>query len=116
MKNINNTYYAELSNSTSNTVRDIYDKLDNLTGYYDRLFDHISRIDMAIVNLERKVDQIWTPTPDPRTTAYPIRTYNRIMVMAGDEPSLPSDIITIDTGVVKSFRVSVFHSLKFLQF
>ena len=51
------------------------------------------------------MDEIWLPTPNPRTTAYPVRAYNRILVMSGDEPTLPSDIITIDTGAIKSFRV-----------
>ena len=31
IKSINNTYHAELSESSSNTVADIYEKLNNLT-------------------------------------------------------------------------------------
>ena len=105
IKSINHTYDGKRSNSTSNTIKDIYARLDNLTASHERLLDQIARIDMAILALDRKVDEIWLPTPNPQTTAYPLRTYNRILVMSGDEPTLPSDVITIDTGAVKSFRV-----------
>ena len=110
IKSINKTYNAELSNSTSNTINDIYARLDNLTAQVDTVFGHIDRIDMAMSEMEQKIEQMWQPPPEPEPTAYPVRSYNRLLVMSGDEPNLPADVITIDTGALKSFRVIIKYS------
>ena len=104
LKNLNDPYVEELAFSESNTIIDIYAKIDNLTFTFEKVFTTIESLDQKIDALEVKMENmVWQPKP----TAPPINyAYSRMLVMSSEDPDSPSDMINIKTLSKISFQVS----------
>lgn len=101
---MNDPYVEELAFSESNTIIDIYAKLDNMTFTFEKVFTRIESLDQKIDALEIKMENmVWQPKP----TAPPINyAYSRMLVMSSDDPDSSSDLINIKTLSKVNFQVS----------
>ena len=55
------------SNSTSLTIEDIYEKLENLTmriSDVEKFESRIENMNLAIARLEQQMIEVWNPTPE----------------------------------------------------
>ncbi|CAG5102093.1 Oidioi.mRNA.OKI2018_I69.chr1.g139.t1.cds [Oikopleura dioica] len=104
LKNADDLYIEELAFSKSNTIIDIYERLDNLTLTFERVFTTIEAVDQKIEALEVKMENmVFQPKPTPPPINY---AYSRMLVMSADEPNSSSDMINLKTLSNVNFQIS----------
>jgi len=100
-------YDGYRSNSTSLTIEDIYEKLENLTiriSDVEKFESRIENMNLAIARLEQQMIEVWNPTPAPIDLTKIPKTFNRLMLISSDNPDLPTDIIDLKSQERSSFK------------